>query len=86
MTQRDLRNRQIIMMYYPLGASLEQGPTAIVPKSHFFALDRGERPAASEIALAADGPMPAEDLVARDESVGAAAPPSLQPSSPVEAR
>ena len=28
-TVRDLRNRQSIMMYYPLGASLAQGPTAV---------------------------------------------------------
>jgi hypothetical protein len=54
------------MMYYPLGASLQQGPTAVVPKSQYYALDRGERPASSEIGLDADGVMPA-DFAARDE-------------------
>ena len=55
-------------MYYPLGASLEQGPTAVVPKSQYYAMDRGERPGASEIGLGADGPMPSDspDFVARD--------------------
>ena len=71
-TVRDLRNRQVIMMYYPLGASLQQGPTAVVPRSQHYALDRGERPGGSEIGLSADGPMP-EDFAARDEWLQASA-------------
>ena len=65
-TVRDVRSRQVVMMYYPLGASLQQGPTAVVPKSQYYSLDRGESPASSEISLNADGPMPA-DFAARDE-------------------
>ena len=71
-TVRDLRQRQVIMMYYPLGASLAQGPTAVVPKSHYYALDRGESPGASEISLNAEGPMPVE-LVERDTWLQASA-------------
>lgn len=54
------------MMYYPFGASLEQGPTAVVPHSQYYALDRGERPQSSEISLSAEGPMPSH-FEARDE-------------------
>ena len=71
-TVRDLRNRQAIMMYYPLGASLQQGPTAVVPRSQYYALDRGERPGASEIGLSADGPMP-EEFELRDKWLQASA-------------
>jgi hypothetical protein len=63
---RDNRQRQVIMMYYPLGASLEMGPTGVVPGSQYYALDRGERPSSSEISLLAPGgPMP-EDFEERD--------------------
>lgn len=33
---RDIKPRGLILMYYPNGATLEQGPTAIVPGSHSF--------------------------------------------------
>jgi hypothetical protein len=62
-TVRDIRQRQVIMMYYPLGASLAQGPTAVVPGSQYLSCDRGPMPAGSEVGLSGGGsegggPMP----------------------------
>eukprot|EP01043_Picozoa_sp_COSAG02_P022777 COSAG02_NODE_1193_length_13958_cov_4.939029_14_plen_669_part_00 len=38
---RDIKPRGVILMYYPNGATLDQGPTAIVPGSHHFMPDSG---------------------------------------------
>eukprot|EP01051_Picozoa_sp_SAG22_P003467 SAG22_NODE_169_length_16721_cov_6.494104_9_plen_699_part_00 len=55
---RDIKPRGLILMYYPNGASLEQGPTAIVPGSNHFMPDAD--------LIVGLGPMP-EPHAARDE-------------------
>ena len=47
---RDIKPRGLILMYYPNGAALEQGPTAVVPGSHSFMPDAD--------LVSALGPMP----------------------------
>jgi hypothetical protein len=55
---RDIKPRGVILMYYPNGATLDQGPTAIVPGSHHFMPDSA--------LVSSMGPMP-ESHKDRDE-------------------
>lgn len=55
---RDIKPRGVILMYYPNGATLDQGPTAVVPGSNYFMPDSDR--------VANLGPMP-KSHAARDE-------------------
>ena len=57
---RDIKTRSVIIMYYPSGATLDQGPTAVVPGSQFFSVDTRHLEPDSGVRLAGPGEMPAE--------------------------
>jgi hypothetical protein len=74
-TVRELHMRQLMAFYYPLGATLAQGPTAVVSNSHYYNVNREGRGSSEDSLVPIMDPAASTEEQATDHWFSGRGPP-----------